>query len=183
MQTAHIKTAYVLALIVVPCWTERNHGQDIRFSRDILPVLSDRCFHCHGPDENNREADLRLDLEEAAKRDLGGYQPISPGSLEHSEIWQRVISEDEDLRMPPPDSHRKPLTQRELAALRKWIEQGAEWGEHWAFERPQRPQVPAVADHPVDAFIQQRLADQGLSPSPSAAPGWASSTRPSSGHR
>ncbi|MEM8669168.1 MAG: PSD1 and planctomycete cytochrome C domain-containing protein [Planctomycetota bacterium] len=140
----------------------------VSFSRDVLPVLSDRCFHCHGPDENDRAADLRLDLEEAAKEDLGGYAAIVGGNLEESEIWQRIITEDEDLQMPPTDSHRKPLTKSEREAIRRWILDGAPWGKHWAFEKPVRPAVPDRAKHPIDAFIRDKLAEQDIEPSPPA---------------
>jgi len=95
---------------------------------------------------------------------------IKPGDLDASELWYRLITEDEDELMPPPDSHRKPLTSSEQKLIRRWIEQGAPWGKHWAFEKPERPAVPAGEAHPVDAFIRERLTAQGLSPSPPAPP-------------
>ncbi|WP_231741840.1 PSD1 and planctomycete cytochrome C domain-containing protein [Stieleria varia] len=143
-------------------------ADEVRFSRDVLPVLSDRCFHCHGPDEANREAGLRLDVEQAAKDDLGGYRAIVPGNSEASEIWQRITSTDPDVQMPPPDSHRKPLTPSERAAIRRWIDDGAIWGKHWSFEAPTRASLPDIAEHPVDAFVRQTLQDKGLTPSPPA---------------
>jgi hypothetical protein len=139
-------------------------GEKVDFSREILPLLSDRCFHCHGPDASHRKADLRLDDEAAAKAAL------SPGDLAKSEVWQRIISTDEDELMPPPDSHRKPLTGAERDRVRRWIEEGAVWGKHWAFEKPVRPEVPAGADHPIDAFVRAKLKEQGLSPAPPAPP-------------
>src|SRR6056297_3060524 len=117
---------FVLLTLAIP----RVNAEEVSFSRDVLPVFSDRCFHCHGPDENNREAGLRLDIEANAKEDLGGYAAIVPGSLADSEIWQRITSDDEYELMPPPDSHRKPLTEREREAIRQWILAGAEWGKH-----------------------------------------------------
>ncbi|WP_231753409.1 PSD1 and planctomycete cytochrome C domain-containing protein [Rosistilla carotiformis] len=141
----------------------------IGFSQAILPLLSDRCFHCHGPDEGTREADLRLDIEAGAKADLGGYRPITAGDLDASEVWQRIVSDDPDLVMPPPDSHRKPLTEGERAAIRQWIFEGAKWGKHWSFEPPQRGQVPTSAAHPIDAFVRDLLQREGLQPSPRAA--------------
>lgn len=145
------------------------NAEDVSFSRDILPVLSDRCFHCHGPDEGNREADLRLDLEDAAKEDRGGYSAIVPGDLQSSELWNRITTNDQYEVMPPRDSHRKSLTDAELASIRQWIVAGAKWGKHWSFEQLSKPDVPAVADHPIDAFVQSRLADAGLKPSLPAA--------------
>jgi len=106
----------------------------VSFSRDILPILSDRCFHCHGQDPSHRKAKLRLDLEEEAKGDKDQVAVITPGDLEASELWHRLITEDEEELMPPPDSHRKPLTDAERNLVRRWIEQGATWGKHWAFE-------------------------------------------------
>ena len=136
----------------------------VSFSRDILPILSDRCFHCHGPDPSHRKADLRLDEESAAKAVL------APGDLSKSEVWQRLISTDEDELMPPPDSHRKPLSASERDRVKRWIEEGAVWGKHWAFEKPVRPEVPGEEDHPIDAFVRARLKAEGLSPAPPAPP-------------
>ena len=102
----------------------------VNFSREVLPILSDRCFHCHGPDPGHRKADLRLDLESGATRSLDGTRPIVPGDLEGSEVWHRLITEDEDEMMPPPDSHRKPLSSEEKETIRRWIKEGAVWGKH-----------------------------------------------------
>ncbi len=145
-----------------------TNADDVTFSRDVLPLLSDRCFHCHGPDEENRKADLRLDLESEAKVKSGEYGPISPGSLEESEIWKRINSDDEDEMMPPSDSHRKPLNQKEKERIRRWILDGAKWGKHWSFERPVKAAVPEIAKHPIDAFVRQTLKDKGIKPSPRA---------------
>lgn len=144
--------------------------EPIRFSREILPILSDRCFHCHGPDPSHRKAGLRLDEEAAAKAEKDGLAAIVPGDPGRSEIWQRILSEDEDEVMPPPDSHRKPLTEDERNRVMRWIEEGAKWGRHWAFERPVRPAVPDGADHPIDAFVRAKLEKEGLSPAPPAPP-------------
>ncbi|MCC9640993.1 PSD1 and planctomycete cytochrome C domain-containing protein [Rhodopirellula sp. JC740] len=160
-----------------------SNAQQVSFSRDVLPVLSDRCFHCHGPDEENREAGLRLDVESAAKEDLGGYAAITPNDLEASEIWNRITSDDEYEVMPPPDSHRKPLSEHERQAVRQWIEQGAPWGKHWSFEPIQRPSLPKLnatkssssrtetankSTHPIDSFVIARLADENRTLSPPA---------------
>ncbi|MEM9367529.1 MAG: PSD1 and planctomycete cytochrome C domain-containing protein [Planctomycetota bacterium] len=149
-----------------------NHltGKDVSFSRDVLPILSDRCFHCHGPDESHREADLRLDLEDSAKEDLGGYAAIVEGSLEKSEIWNRITSDDEFEVMPPPDSHRKPLSEQEREAVRRWIRADAPWGKHWSFETIVRPEIPKTDEHAVDFFVKRKLAQKGLKLGEPAAP-------------
>ncbi len=144
-------------------------GDDsVRFGRDVLPILSDRCFHCHGPDPSHRKADLRLDLEDETKSDRDGITVVSPGDIASSELWHRIITDDEDELMPPPDSHRKPLTESERNVIRRWIEEGAKWGKHWAFEKPVRPSLHDPDIHPVDAFIRKKLAEEGLKPAPAA---------------
>lgn len=141
---------------------------DVAFNRDIRPILSDKCFACHGPDASTREADLRLDLREDAVRDLGGYQAVVPGAPDESLIIERITSTEDYERMPPPD-HGKSLTDEEVATLKTWIEEGAEYEQHWSLAPLQRPAVPQTADgHPVDAFIRAGLTEQGLKPSPPA---------------
>lgn len=144
----------------------------IRFNRDVRPILSETCFHCHGPDEHAREAGLRLDTPEGAAEDRGGYQAIQPGDLAESEAWQRIVSEDPDLQMPPPDSNLV-LTADQQATLRRWIEQGAGYEGHWAFAAPVQPEVPdqgGWGDGPIDAFIAESHQQQGLKPNPQADP-------------
>lgn len=162
-------TLLIVAALAMP-GARRADAEDVLFSRDVLPVLSDRCFHCHGPDENNREADLRLDVEEDAKADLGGYAAIVPGDVNESEIWRRIVSEDDDERMPPSDSHRKPLSKAERKAIRLWIAGGAQWGKHWSFEKPIRPAVPKGEPHPIDAFVAAKLSENNLQLSEPAPP-------------
>ncbi|MEP4680705.1 MAG: DUF1549 domain-containing protein, partial [Rhodopirellula bahusiensis] len=150
----------------------------LKFNRDIRPILSETCFHCHGPDEHGRRADLRLDTLEGATTDLGGYQPIVPGNVEDSEAWQRIISDDPDMLMPPPESHLA-LTQEQKTLLKRWIEEGAAYEGHWAFISPTMPEVPTVdfteedstqnwARNEIDFFVAPRLAEAGLAPSPEA---------------
>ncbi|MDF1852710.1 MAG: PSD1 and planctomycete cytochrome C domain-containing protein [Verrucomicrobiales bacterium] len=144
----------------------------VQFNRDIRPILSDRCFHCHGPDEHERKADLRLDQtggEDGAYRALDGVAGIVPGSLEESEVWYRIISDDEDDVMPPPDSHKKPLTDREKELFKKWIEEGAKYEEFWAFVPPAQPETPRVknlgwSEKPIDLFVMRKLEEKGLQP-------------------
>lgn len=141
---------------------------EVDFSRDVLPILSDRCFHCHGPDPEHREADLRLDLAENALEDRGGYAAVVPGNSDASEMMARIQSTDPGLRMPPPSSNRKRLSPAEIETLCRWIDAGAAWGKHWAFEPPKRPAIPDPNAHPIDAFIRQRLQNAGMKPSPPA---------------
>ena len=135
----------------------------MRFSRDVLPILSENCFACHGPDESQRKADLRLDQREGALTVLSLEKPAE------SELLARVISTDDEVVMPPPASHKKRLTARQVETLRRWVEAGAPWGKHWAFERPVQVDLPKLAAHPIDAFVLARLAEDGLAPSARAA--------------
>jgi hypothetical protein len=149
--------------------------EKIDFNRHVKPVLSDRCFSCHGPDKGKLEAGLRLDIPEMAYGELPetpGKRAIVPGSLRKSECFHRIISTDPGYVMPDPKSHLK-LTAYEKAVLIKWIEDGAEYKPHWAFIKPVKPTVPEVADkskakNPIDHFILHRLAQEKLSPSPEA---------------
>jgi hypothetical protein len=147
-------------------------ADSVEFNRDIRPILADKCFTCHGPDQAQRKADLRLDIEQAAKREVDGKRPLAPGSSSQSEVYQRITSTDADVQMPPAESGKK-LTPGEIDLIRRWIDQGAAWQQHWAFIPPTRPAVPAVrqADWPrnaVDRFILAKLEAEGLSPSPEA---------------
>lgn len=134
----------------------------IEFNRDVRPILSDNCFYCHGPDANHREADLRLDLRDEA---ISG-KAIIPGKVNESELIARIVTDDEDDLMPPPDSHKK-LTARQKEILRKWVAQGAGYQQHWAYEKPVKATIPA-GQNGVDHLVQKRLAEIGLKPSPEA---------------
>jgi hypothetical protein len=149
-----------------------NSKEEIDFTNQIRPILSAKCFACHGPDANHREGDLRLDTLEGATGDLGGYSAIAPGEPAKSELIVRITDDDPDTRMPPADA-KKQLTANELDLLTRWIEQGASWSDHWAYEPPKRHPVPDVlqGDFPanwVDHFILRRLQSEGLRPSPEA---------------
>ncbi len=141
---------------------------DIQFNRDIRPLLSDRCFHCHGPDEHERKADLRLDRAEGPE---GAYEAaIVPGSAESSEVWARITSDDPDEVMPPPDGHKKPLTESEKGLVKQWIESGAPYEDFWAFVPPAKPDLSGKPDSvgAIDALVRRRLEAEGLSPAESA---------------
>lgn len=138
------------------------------FNRDVRPILSDACFACHGFDAKKRKADLRLDTAEGALADLGGYAAVVPGKPEESELWKRIVTTDPDEVMPPPEHH-KTLGEKEKDILRRWIEGGAAYEEHWSFVPPVKPKVPDTgAADPIDAFVRDRLAAEGLQASPEA---------------
>ncbi|MBC7855906.1 MAG: DUF1549 domain-containing protein, partial [Pirellulaceae bacterium] len=145
----------------------------MQFNRDILPILSDNCFQCHGPDENKREADLRLDVEASAKELKEGKGAVVPGKSGESELVRRILSDNPDEMMPPPTSPRK-LTAEQKVLLKKWIDGGAEWGGHWAFQKLTSPPVPIPAkfaartNGPIDGFLFSRLEKENLAPSPQA---------------
>ena len=148
-------------------------AEKVVFNRDVRPILSDRCFACHGPDDAKRESGLRLDRAAEATAELsGGTRAIVPGKPDESELLARITSTDPDVVMPPPHLG-KPVTPAEAAILRRWIEEGAEYQGHWAFTRVERPEVPAVHDAawcrgPIDHFALARLERAGVSPNPEA---------------
>ncbi len=141
----------------------------VDFSRDIRPLLSDRCIFCHGPDAGHRQADLRLDDAASAYAARDGVAAIVPGDLSHSTVIERITSTDPDVRMPPPDAG-KDLSPAEIELLRRWVAQGGEFAPHWAYVPPARVDPPAGADHPIDAFIRDRLSREGHTPAPVAEP-------------
>jgi hypothetical protein len=146
--------------------------QEISFNRDIRPILSDKCFHCHGPDATAKKIKLRLDSEAAAKADLGGHFAIVPGAVEKSELVRRTSSANAAFRMPPPYSGLK-LTDQEIALLRTWVASGAKWQKHWSFIPPATPVLPPVSlqswpRNPIDYFVLARLEKEGLQPSADA---------------
>ncbi len=147
----------------------------VSFNTHIRPILSNVCFQCHGPDEKNRDGDLRLDTREGATADRGDYAAIVPGRPEASALLERVTAADEDIVMPPPDSKKERLTARQIALLKKWIEQGAEYEGHWAFLplADVAPPVPAnnkdeFSRNPLDAFVLEKLSAARLKPSAEA---------------
>ena len=133
----------------------------VEFNRDIRPILSDRCYYCHGPDEKTQKADLRLDTREGALADGA----IVPGKPDESELFYRITTHDEDDVMPQPKAKKPKLNAQEIALFKRWIEEGAEYQGHWAFEPVAKTESPADA-HPVDHFINNRLAKEGIEPSP-----------------
>jgi mono/diheme cytochrome c family protein len=153
--------------LLLPALQEPKAAPD--FERQILPILSENCFHCHGPDADRRKGDLRLDEEaDAKKRNDDGVAAVVPGKSAESSLYRRILAEDAGDLMPPPKSNKK-LTKEQIALLKAWIDAGAPWGEHWAFRPLARP-APPVEGHPIDAFVRARLAREGLAPSPPAEP-------------
>jgi len=151
----------------------RSTPRRIRFNRDIRPILSDKCFQCHGPDATQRKGKLRLDSARAATAPAASGSPaIVPGKLDDSELYRRVSSADHDEQMPPAKTG-KPLTAAEIQKLKTWVEEGAEYEAHWAFIPPDRPELPRVhreqwVRNPIDAFVLSRLEKEGLSPAAEA---------------
>ena len=144
----------------------------VEFNRDIRPILADNCFACHGPDKNKRKANLRLDTQEGLFAEIGGRHLVVPGKTKESELFRRITTHDADDLMPKSKTGaRLSITQVEL--IKRWIEQGAKWEGHWAFNPLTRPAVPEVKKpawikNPIDNFILSRLAHEGLKPSPEA---------------
>ena len=146
----------------------------VQFNRDIRPILSENCFQCHGPDENQRKADLRFDEKESAFADLGGYRALEPGKPEKSELFKRITSSEPRFLMPPRKVDKK-LTAYQVALIRRWIEQGANWQKHWSLIPPSRPKLPTLqqlstGNNEIDLFIRRRLERENLKPSPDAEP-------------
>ncbi|MES2599116.1 MAG: PSD1 and planctomycete cytochrome C domain-containing protein [Verrucomicrobiota bacterium] len=154
---------------------ESARGGAVQFNRDVRPILSENCFACHGFDPKHREGGLRLDTFDGATEDRDGARGIVPGDLARSDAWQRILSDDKDEVMPPPKSHKAPLTAAQREVLKKWIEQGAKYERHWSFIPPKAGPLPAALAgedrsklSPIDQFIQARLDEEKLKASPQA---------------
>lgn len=157
-----------------------QHGEaslpdSVSYNFNIRPILSDKCFICHGPDGSKRQAGLRLDIADSAYKALQenpGAHAIVPGHPERSEVFLRISSEDSTYRMPPVESNLS-LTEREIALIKKWIDQGAKYEPHWAFVPPEKPRVPEVREgswirNEIDAFILEQLEQRSLAPNEEA---------------
>jgi hypothetical protein len=170
----HYSAAFVLATLLVFPTIARGADKDaVDFSTEILPIISKKCFHCHGPDEGSRKAELRLDIrEEAVKSRDGGIYVIKPGDPSNSEMIKRITHTDPDEVMPPVEENH-PLKPAEIALLKKWIQEGAVYEKHWAFKKPVRPELPKVknkkwAQTPIDHYIHAKIEAAKLKPSPHA---------------
>ncbi|MFM7038958.1 MAG: PSD1 and planctomycete cytochrome C domain-containing protein [Planctomycetaceae bacterium] len=174
MTTVIALLASALALAGTSTQAAAPQTEPISFNRDVRPILSENCFACHGFDPKHREAGLRLDTFEGATADRNGSTGIVPKDPAKSAVWERIRSTDPDVVMPPPKSHRHPLTPQQQEILRQWIEQGAHYEPHWSFQAPKRD--PSLNDHKqlansavIDHFVQQRALQQGLKLSSSAS--------------
>ena len=116
--------------------------KNISFNEHIRPILADNCFACHGADAGHRKAKLRLDQGAEALASREGIRAFAPGDLAESEAWQRILSDDPEEVMPPPDSHKLPLKPEQRALIKRWIEQDAVYQKHWAYEPVTRPDLP-----------------------------------------
>ena len=144
----------------------------VSFNRDIRPIMSDTCFRCHGPDKGARMAELRLDIRDEALKPKKSGTPIVPGDPDHSLIIQRIF-ETKPARIMPPEYAHKILTAAQKDTVRRWVAEGAKYEGHWAYQPVKRPAAPEVSAgapvrNPIDAFVQARLAREGLQPSPEA---------------
>lgn len=159
-----------VALIMAPAVVSAQTRVD--FQRDVRPILSDNCFLCHGPDASTRKANLRLDVREGAVAVRSNGTPVVPGKPDESLLYKRITDAVAARRMPPLSSH-KTLNDEQKDTLKRWIEQGAQWKEHWAFVTPVRPSLPAVGDrkwvrNPIDRFVLAKIEASGLAPNAEA---------------
>jgi hypothetical protein len=161
----------VWCVLVMAAWASlpppSGAAERVDFTRDVLPILSDNCFLCHGPDTSSRKAKLRLDTPEGALRKVDPV--VVPGNSSASELVRRLLASDSADLMPPPRSNKK-LTPGQIDLLKRWIDQGAPWGRYWAFEKPRRPPQPTLKQsawvrNGIDSFVLARLEKEGLSPS------------------
>ena len=167
-QTSDMKDIILITTVLLGLAGNCCQAADVDFSRDIRPLLSDKCFRCHGPDAGNRQGDLRLDV----RSDAVAAGAINLDNPKSSELLNRITSDDPNVRMPPPSTE-KVITPEETELLQTWIQQGAEYSRHWAFVSPERPQLPSVQNsdwirNPIDQFVLAKLEDQKMSPSAAA---------------
>lgn len=172
LRVSHASWSWIQVACAVG-FTATAHADTLRFNRDIRPILSENCFHCHGPDTAARKGGLRLDSTAAAI--AGGKSnraALVPGRPSDSELVRRIQSLDPDLKMPPPDSG-KQLSPKQIEALERWVTEGGRYEEHWAYSKPIAPTLAGSgfpAPHPIDALVQEPLKLHGLTPAPPASP-------------
>jgi hypothetical protein len=172
-RSAIVAALLALNAIVVSAAPTDAHAKAVDFDRDIRPILSDRCFACHGPDQKQRMANLRLDIKDGgAYSTRAGHRLIAPGDSASSRLYQRIAAPSAS-RMPPVAAG-PALTDAQVQLLRRWIDEGAKWEVHWAYVAPQSPALPEVKDkkwarNPIDRFVLARLEREGLKPSPEAS--------------
>ena len=164
-----------LCVLLIACPVSVAQSADpVDFNRDVRPILSDKCFACHGPDEKQRQAGLRLDTAEGFSAKLeSGETAVVPGDLERSALVERITADDEFTRMPPADAD-KQLTPQEKDLLVRWVKEGGKYAGHWAWIAPRKPDVPrerhdSFVRTPIDAFVLSKLRSAGLEPNSPAA--------------
>ena len=172
MLTSRKTTVTSLLLATVTTWCGLHADDTIDFGRDIQPILSDRCYACHGQDSETREGGLRLDKRDAALTGGDSGAAFVPGNSKASELVQRILSEDPDELMPPP-KNKKALTEKEKKLLIRWIDEGAEYSNHWSFEPIKKIAPPKTFDKnwpltPIDHFVLNRLEKENIHPSKEA---------------
>ncbi len=179
MKAFGILTSIILAITIIisSCHTNSADKKNlVSYNFDIRPILSDKCFACHGPDANKRKAHLRLDIQDSAYaplREMKGAFAIVPGKPEESELFKRISSDDPAYQMPVPQSHLSLLTEDQVAVIKKWIQQGAKYEKHWAFTPPKKIPLPEVDDkkwvkNEIDYFVESKMKDKGLTPNEEA---------------
>ncbi|HXC40703.1 MAG TPA: DUF1549 domain-containing protein, partial [Burkholderiales bacterium] len=164
------RSVFVISVFVF--WLDQSLASaqtSVQFNRDVQPILSENCFKCHGPDASARKAKLRLDTKAGALGTRGEDGPaVLPGDSAKSPLYQRIVSSDPEEVMPPPKSNLK-LTSAQIDLLKRWIDEGAQWSEHWSFSKPIRPKLPEVAvGNPVDRYILEKLKKEGMDLAPEA---------------
>ena len=169
----HVFLLVVCMVLSVGCNNPHDLPDEITFNKHVRPILSDNCFKCHGPDGGSREGDLRLDLEEEAKAPREGYRVIDTESPDKSELIRRINLDPDDEEFMPHEDANKSLTDREIAILEKWIDEGAAWEPHWAYIAPKRSPIPDARSlrsyaSPIDKFVVATLQEAGKSLSPAA---------------
>ncbi|MDC0301797.1 DUF1549 domain-containing protein, partial [Akkermansiaceae bacterium] len=168
MKGVNYRDALLCVVLILGSALILNGSEVLSFNQDIRPILSDKCFACHGMDEDSREAKLRLDTPEGAfRKKRRGKSALVAGKPDESESWLRIITNDEDEMMPPPDSH-KALSDEEKELIKRWIEEGASYQKHWAFEPPVMSAVPPGQGSEIDRFVGSVLKRNNLELSPEA---------------
>ncbi|HVX48888.1 MAG TPA: DUF1549 domain-containing protein, partial [Chitinophagaceae bacterium] len=177
MKVVGVLSAIIIAVIIfITSCHSGNGSNEVSYNFDIRPILSDKCFACHGPDANKRKAHLRLDIGDSAYAPLQetkGAFAIVPGKPGESELYKRITSTDPTYQMPVPDSHLGLLTEDQVALFKKWIEQGAKYERHWAFTPPKKVPLPEVDDkkwvkNEIDYFTLAKMEEKGLKPNEEA---------------
>lgn len=171
--TWSVMLAAVSSAVLLLCPPLASAKDKVDFNSQIRPIISAKCYHCHGPDEKSRKAKLRLDLREEATRERDGIIPIKPGDLKNSEVIRRITAGEDSDDLMPPSKAGHPLTAAEIDLLKRWIQDGAPYAEHWSFVKPERPALPKVAQrswpkNAIDHFILAKLEANKLKPSPAA---------------